>query len=105
MAQIWLVYDGPQPANGGPAYRLPVGECVDKLDVFKSRYCSGLSEFPKFEETNLLGPLAGYRHTVMRLAKDEAAACGWKAGYYRLALEPREVISRLGEPEVSREAS
>ena len=107
MAQIWFLYDGPQPVSGGPAYRVAVAECIDKLDIFNSRYCSGLSQIPTFHEGNTLGPLAGYRHAVMKLDEEEATTFGWKAGYYRLALEPREVIARLTAPdsEASRRAS
>ena len=104
VAQIWFLYDGPQPTNGKPAYRLPVTECIDKLDVFKSRFCSDLSEVPRFNVSNTLGSLRGYRHTVMKLNKDEAAAFGWKAGYYRLELKPHEVMERLGRPEESQKS-
>ena len=105
VAQIWFLYDGPQPTNGKPAYRIPVTECIDKLDVFRSRFCSGLAEVPRFNISNTLGSLRGYRHTVMKLNKDEAAAFGWKAGYYKLELKPHEVIERLERPEQSQKAS
>ncbi|MDA7948125.1 MAG: hypothetical protein MPJ78_11695 [Hyphomicrobiaceae bacterium] len=105
MAQIWFLYDGPQPTYGKPAYRLPVTECIDKLDVFRSRFCSDLSRLPKFNVANTLGSLRGFRHSVMKLNEDEAAAFGWKAGYYRLELKPHEVMERLGRPEESRKAS
>jgi len=98
MAEIWFCYEGPEPTRGGPAYKLPIDECIGKLDISESTFLSDLPKAPKFQDTGGYGAIAGYKHVVLRLEQTESGSVGWKPGFYRVPLELDEVIERLGDP-------
>lgn len=106
MTEIWLWRDGDDPTTGGPIAQLPLADCMVKLGVRPHHYCSDLSAPPHFERHEyppstgvqvVMGSpgLLGYQHVMMRLDETEAAADGWKPGFYRCPMSPEEVYALL----------
>jgi len=96
MANVWFCFDGPEPAYGGAHYQVSVIQCIEELDLSESQLLSGLLP-PRQNSSDAwrTGAIAGYKHVVVELRPDEAAAVGWMPGYYLLPLSPRQVMKRL----------
>jgi hypothetical protein len=96
---VWFVRDGPQKQRGGSAYQLRLATCVARLELKKEQRVSGLEKSPRFgDQSKRHSELDPYRHVVCAIDQTEAKASGWEAGYYRIELDPKEVIARLGPP-------
>jgi hypothetical protein len=96
---VWFVRDGPQMQRGSSAYQLPLATCVARLGFKKEQWVSGLDRTPRFgDQSKRHSELEPYRHVVCAIDEAEAKASGWRAGYYRIELDPKEVIARLGPP-------
>jgi hypothetical protein len=99
MAKIWFVYEGRTRTVGDPAYELPLDTCIKQLGLDRHQWLSDLDDIPRFEEqVRGLGMIAGYKHVVCEVGEDEATKGNWRAGFYRLEIETKEVIRRLGPP-------
>ena len=95
MAKVWFVCEGPDPTIGNAAYELPAREAIEKLAVARD---SILPQRPKFNPTNPLGRIAGYKHVALEIDESDVASTGWAPGYYRVSGGPDEVIEVLGPP-------
>jgi hypothetical protein len=96
---VWFVRDGPQMQRGNSAYQLSLSACVAKLGLEKTQWLSGLDSSPRFgDQSKPHSALDAYRNVVCMIDDTEAKSSGWKAGYYRIELSPKAVISRLGAP-------
>ena len=71
-----------------------------RLRGVKPRMILGISaaKTNSAETANPAVAIADYRHVVCELEDADAAASGWKAGYYRIELSPAQTIERLGPP-------
>ena len=97
MTKVWFVKDGPDPTLDGPAYTLPLDSCVNQLGLTKGQWLSDLDKTPRFgDQTSQVAGVADYRHVVCEVSESEATGYGWKAGFYRLEIGPREVSTKLG---------
>ena len=100
MVKIWFVRDGSDPTTVGPAYQLPLDDCVKVLGLSPDQFFSPLERPPRFgDQIRGAGRIAGFRHVVCEIQVTTAATSKWKAGYYRTQLSPEEAIERLGPPE------
>jgi len=75
--------------------KLPAREAIDKLLVSRD---SILPQRPKFDPTNQLGRIAGYKHVILQVEASDTASTGWAPGYYLVPRSPDQVIDVLGPP-------
>lgn len=102
MAKVWPVYEGRRPTVGEPWAELPLEDAIRVLDLEPAHFLTDLSRIPKFGDTERDRTWIGYRHVVVEVGDHEAKA-GWKSGFFRSPLDPKEgyfrlqVHQRLGE--------
>lgn len=96
MAKIWPVYDGLHPTRGEPWAELPGSEAIALLDLRPSSFLTASSTTPRFGDVSKDQWYRGFQHVVAEL-DDADATNGWRAGFYRSDIAPREVYRRLIE--------
>lgn len=95
MAEIWLWRDGDDPTTGGPLAKLPLADCVTKLQVSPENYYSDLCRPPRFE-TSQHPPhgVCGWSWARPISADTSTLLCGlmktrlWLKGGRRAFIEP-----------------
>ncbi len=98
MAKIWFVREGGSPRTSEkPQYELPFNQCKTRLSLSRNRFSPN---HPQFEDPTGLAPYAGFRHVTVEMDNDEEASIDWPIGFYISPLRPREVIDKLGPPNV-----
>ncbi len=99
MVKVWFVREGPEPTSGEPEYTLPLKQCIDQLGLDRNQWFSSLGQPPRFDDP---GPawLREPRYVFCEVDEQEASEQGWKPGFYRRGLGPKEVARKLGPPEV-----
>jgi hypothetical protein len=96
---VWFVRDGPQEQRGSSAYDEALETCVDRLGLRREQWIANLEKSPRFgDQSKPRSIFDPYRHVVCKIDDAEAKSTNWKAGYYRIALSPEEVIAILGPP-------
>jgi hypothetical protein len=97
MAKIWFCRDGNSPTIGDAIASLPFAECAAKLAITPSSFRSDTLSPSRLANVDSGQPaFRGYHHVIVELAAAEAAAIGWKAGFYLSPLLPEEATERLG---------
>jgi hypothetical protein len=95
MAKVWPVYGGKEPTRGGPWVELALSDAIELFDLKQSDFVSDLRSTPRFGSTNLDLTFAGYKHIVVEIDDNEARSAGWKAGFYKSRIKPKEGFRRL----------
>ncbi len=99
MVKVRFVREGPEPTRGDPAYELPPKTCIETLGLTADDFLSGPERTPRFgDQSSRLGGIADYRHVVCQIEYAEAAASGWKPGYYRADVSPTQAIDQFSPP-------
>jgi hypothetical protein len=99
LVEVYFVRDGSQQQFGTASYTKSLAACVEDLGLERGHWRSALDDPPRFGDQSLPGsPEDEYKHVVCRIGEEEAAARGWKPGYYRVDRAAEEVIARWGTP-------
>ena len=104
MGVLWFARQGMDSTSGFPAYDLPVDIIATKLggernfQFLSPLHCPPITSLGRSEEA------VDYRLVLMEVDEAEADAANWRAGFYKLALSPAEVLKKLGQPNTSLEA-
>jgi hypothetical protein len=98
MAVLWFAREGIGSTSGFAAYQLPIENIAAKLG--KERNFQFLSPLHISPITSLgrSEQAVDYRLVVIELDEMEAEAANWRAGFYRIAFSPTEVMTKLGKP-------
>ena len=100
MVKVWFVWEDPDdPTRGEPEYTLPLKQCIDQLGLDRNQWFSSLDRPPRFDGAHTDLP-RDPRYVFCEVGEQEASELGWKPGFYRRELGPKEVRDRLGPPEV-----
>ena len=94
MAKIWYVREGGDPTAGDD---LPLEQCIELLGLAKNLPRSDLNRPPRFVGVRSDLP-RDPRYVFCEVSGQEASAYGWRPGFYRLEISPKEVAKRLGPP-------
>jgi hypothetical protein len=98
MAVLWFARNGIDSTSGIAAYELSIQNLAAKLGrKVGFQFLSPLHTPP----INSLGRsvhAVDYRLVVIELDEAEAEASNWRAGFYKIALSPVEIVRKLGEP-------
>jgi hypothetical protein len=98
MAILWFAREGIDSTSGFAAYELPIQNIAAKLG--KERNFQFLSPLhtPPINSLGRSEQAVDYRLVVIELDDKEAEATKWRAGFYKIAFSPVEVVGKLGEP-------
>jgi hypothetical protein len=99
MAEIWPVYEGKEPTIGGPWARLPLAEAIALCELRPRDFLSDLASRPRprFGDADRDLWYAGFKHVVVVVEEGEGQKAGWKPGFYKSRLSPKEMFRRLVE--------
>jgi hypothetical protein len=98
MGVLWFARQGIDSTSGFAAYDLPVDIIATNLgDERNFQFLSPLN-CPPITSLGRSEEAVDYRLVLMELDEAEADAANWRAGFYKLALNPVEVVGRLGKP-------
>jgi hypothetical protein len=92
MAEIWIYAESTQPREQELDER-PFEECVSLLELSAERY---LGEDPTQAADASVKGDGDDRYLVVAVDGDEAAAIGWRPGYYPSPLPAELALERLG---------
>jgi hypothetical protein len=101
MGVLWFARQGIDSINGFAAYELPIDAMAAKLGgkgnfTFLSPLYS-----PPITSLGRSDQAVDYRLVLIELDDAEAEAANWRAGFYKTAFSPVEVVGKLGEPNTS----
>jgi hypothetical protein len=95
--EVLFMREGSQHQRRAAAYTISPDACVEKIALKKQHWISPLT--PRIgDESAQSSHLDPYKHVVVKLGIEEAKTSGWRAGYYRIDLNPKQAMERLGEP-------
>jgi len=98
MGVLWFARQGLDSTSGFAAYELPIHTIAAKLGgERKFQFLSPL-HWPPITSLGRSQQAVDYRLVVIELDAAEAEAANWRAGFYKIALTPVEVVRKLGEP-------
>jgi hypothetical protein len=104
MAVLWFVREAIESTAGVAAYELPIETIAASFGGKRSlRFLAPLNRPP----ITCLGRserAVDYRLVIIELDVTEAEAANWRAGFYKIAFSPVEVLNKLGQPNISLEA-
>ena len=92
MAEIWFYAEG-APLREEELDERPFEECVALLELNPDCY---LGRDPTQARNKRSRVTAGSSYLVVAVGEVEAAATGWRPGYYPSPLPPAEGLERLG---------
>jgi hypothetical protein len=98
MGVLWFARQGMDSTTGFAAYELPIDTMAAKLggkDNFtflSSLYSPPITCLGRSERA------VDYRLVLIELDDVEAEAANWRAGFYKIAFSPVEVVGKLGQP-------
>ena len=98
MAVLWFAREGMDSTSGFAAYELPIENIAAKLG--KERNFQFLSPLhtPPINSLGRSEEAIDYRWVVIELDESEAEGANWRAGFYKIACSPVEVMTKLGKP-------
>jgi hypothetical protein len=97
MATVWLVSEDDQTRPSGPLRELPVGNFEALLGLRESDFVAELGmPPPSLGPGDPGGGIGAFRHVIVEVDADEAAGHGWRPGFYKAPLTPREALDVLG---------
>jgi len=98
MAVLWFAREGIDSTSGFAAYELPIQDIAAKLGRERNfQFLSPLHAAP-ITALGRSGQAVDYRFVVIELDDMEAEAANWRAGFYKTAFSPVEVVTKLGKP-------
>lgn len=95
MAKIWPVYEGKHPTYGSPWAEIPFAEAVALFELRPTDFLSGLAVTPRFGDAERDLTWTGFKHIIVEVDEDEASELGWKPGFYKSRVKPKEAFRRL----------
>jgi hypothetical protein len=98
MAVLWFAREAIDATSGFAAYELPIENIAAKLGTARNFQFLSPLHTPPINSLGRSGQAVDYRLVVVELDKAEAEASNWRAGFYKVAFSPAEVVSKLGEP-------
>src|SRR5262249_57725918 len=95
---LWFARKGMASKTGLGAYELPIDPMAAKLGgkgnfTFLSPFYS-----PPITSLGRSERAVDYRLVLIELDDVEAEAANWRAGFYKIAFSPVEVVGKLGQP-------
>jgi hypothetical protein len=104
MAVLWFACEAIESTRGFAAYELPIHTIAAKLEGEGNfQFLSPLHRSP-ITSLGRSGEAVDYRFVVVELDVTEAEAANWRAGFYKVAFSPAEVLEKLGQPNNALEA-
>jgi hypothetical protein len=101
MGVLWFARQGIDSTSGFAAYELPVGIIAAKLGGGRNfQFLSSLHS-PPITSLGRSEQAVDYRLVLMELDEAEADAVNWRAGFYKIAFSPVEVVGKLGNTKAS----
>ena len=98
MGVLWFARQGLDSTSGFPAYELPIHTLAARLGAnCNFQFLSPLYR-PPITALGRSERAVDYRLVVIELDEAEAKAVDWRAGFYKIAFSPVEVVGKLGEP-------
>jgi hypothetical protein len=98
MAVLWFARKGIDSTSGFAAYELPIQTIAAKLGRERNFQFLSPLHSPPITSLGRSGEAVDYRLVVIELDDMEAEAANWRAGFYKIAFSPVEVVGKLGEP-------
>lgn len=98
MAVLWFARKGIDSTSGFPAYELPIQNIAAKLGRERNFQFLSPLHIPPIDLLGRSAQAVDYRSVVVELDETEAEAANWRAGFYKIALSPVEVVTKLGKP-------
>jgi hypothetical protein len=95
MAKIWPVYEGERSTIGEPWAQLPLAEAVALFELRPNDFVSDLDVPPRFGPADRDLTYAGFKHIVVEIERNEGRHGGWKPGFYRSRVTPKDAFNRL----------
>jgi len=83
--------------SGFAAYELPIQDIAKLGRERNFQFPSPLHAAP-ITSLGRSGQAVDYRFVVIELDDMEAEAANWRAGFYKTAFSPVEVVTKLGKP-------
>jgi hypothetical protein len=98
MGVLWFARQGMDSTTGFAAYELPIDTMAAKLGgkgnftFLSPLYSPPITSLGRSERA------VDYRLVLIELDDVEAEAANWRAGFYKIAFSPVEVVGKLGQP-------
>jgi hypothetical protein len=104
MAVLWFAREAIESTRGFAAYELPIDAIATNLGGESNfQFLSPLHR-PPITSLGRSRQAVDYRFVVVELDVMEAEAANWRAGFYKVAFSPPEVLEKLGQPNTALEA-
>jgi hypothetical protein len=100
MAVLWFAREGIGSTSGFAAYQLPIENIAAKLGRERNFQFLSPLHIPPINSLGRSGKAVDYRSVVIELDEAEAEAANWRAGFYKIAFSPVEVVTKLGKPNI-----
>jgi hypothetical protein len=97
MARIWPVPEGRQHALPAPWISVSLSRAIALCEVRQGDLAADMATMRGFAEADLDLWYASFKHVAVEVEEDEARNAGWKPGFYKSPLLPKEVFRRLIE--------
>ena len=98
MGVLWFARLGVDSTSGFPAYELPIDAIAARLGANCNFQFLAPLYRPPITSLGRSELAVDYRSVVIELDEAEAKAADWRAGFYKIAFSPVEVVGKLGEP-------
>ena len=95
---MWFARNGIDSTSGFAAYELPIQNIAAKLGRDRNFQFLSPLHTPPINSLGRSGQAVDYRFVVLELDDTEAEAANWRAGFYKIAFSPVELVGKLGEP-------
>lgn len=104
MAVLWFAREAIESTKGFAAYDLPIDTMAARLGgECNFQFLTPLHR-PPITSLGRSGQAVDYRLVVVELEVREAEAAKWRAGFYKVAFSPIEVLEKLGQPNTALKA-
>jgi hypothetical protein len=98
MAVLWFAREGPDATRGFPAFDFPIETIASKLGGKRNFEFLSSLDAPPITVLGRSSDAVDYRLSLLELDDIEAEAVKWRAGFYRIAFSPAQVVGKLGKP-------
>lgn len=96
MGVLWFARQGIDSTSGFAAYDLPVDIIATNLGGERNFQFISPLHSPPIDSLGRSEEAVDYRLVLMEVDEAEADAANWRAGFYKLALNPVEVVEGWG---------
>jgi len=97
MAVLWFARKSIDSTTGFAAYELPIQNIAAKLGMERNFQFLSPLHIPPINSLGRSEQAIDYRLVVIELDEAEAEAANWRAGFYKVAFSPTEVVTKLGK--------